>query len=120
MTKNTQSMQTDIQDLFINTAEVQLATLKAGIEFWSAWVDQANKFSEMTADNLAKLKENTDDAGEVMLGMLDTSRENMRVLTDLPLKASEAFSNSLKASRNTRKSTPKTKAKPKRRARVKD
>lgn len=85
-----------IRDVLVETVNVELATLRAGAAFWSAWVDQATVFSREATKVLADLNE--EDSGDAVGRLADSSQKFLRAISDLPRIASEAFEQEVEAS----------------------
>ena len=122
MVSKRQSRTEDIQEILMNAAEVQLAAFTAGIGFWSAWVQQATKFSEETIRLMAEIQAKPSETSRLVLEMTDISRASLRAMTDLPRNAATGFIEALdgfqKARRSATKERPRKKE-AKRRARAK-
>jgi hypothetical protein len=103
MAQRKRTAESDLRDILIDTAEVQLATINAGIEFWGAWLEQATEFSRIAGEGLDAIRENPDDSADVLGTMVDTSRENIRALSDLPRRAAERFIRDLDQAKSKRK-----------------
>ena len=104
----------DIQDLVISVAEVQLATIHAGIDFWSGWVKQATEFSKVADRGLKRIKKSPEDSAEILLEITDASQEHLRTMMELPRQAAIRFADELKAqqgrgSKKTRKRAARAK-----------
>jgi hypothetical protein len=81
----------DIREVLINAVEVELAMLKAGISFWSQWVEQTSRFVKSSSKSLSTIRSGKKDANQVLLELVDSSRETMRTVTELPRSAAEGF-----------------------------
>ena len=115
MDKKTTSQETDIQAILVNAVEVQLATFRAGIDFWANWAELATKFSDESIRRLNEIQSNPDETNRLLLEITDASRETIRAMTDLPRNTAERFISELdkfEKSKNSSKSTsPRPKAK---------
>ena len=80
MTTNKSTRQSDAEDLLMEAIEVQLAALRAGIEFWSTWVEQSTKFSEEAIKRLTEIKANPAESSRLLLEITDSSRESLRAM----------------------------------------
>ena len=89
----------DIRAVMMETAKVQVATLNAGIEFWSGWVESATKFTQSAASELTALSTGDADADHTLSRIADSSRKYLDAITELPGKAAARFSQDLKTSR---------------------
>ena len=107
----------DIREVLINAVEVELAMLKAGVSFWSQWVEQTSRFVKSASRSLSTIRAGKKDANQVLLELVDSSREAARTVTELPRNAAEAFLRELDVfeSKKSRSARPTAK----RRARAK-
>lgn len=109
-----------IEDILTDTAEVQLATFNAGIEFWSKWVKQTTKLSKNMELNLNGFKNNPDKSADILLEMNEANREYMRELNSLPKDAASKFVAEIdRLQKKKRKGKAASSGKPRRRARAK-
>ncbi len=83
--------QKEIQEVLVNALEVQLAALKAGIGFWREWVERTSAFVKTATQTLTAIRSQDKNAKQVMLEMVDQSRESMRAMTELPRNAAARF-----------------------------
>lgn len=81
----------DIKEVLINAVEVELAMLKAGVSFWSQWVEQTSKFVKSASRSLSTIRSGKKDANQLLLELVDSSREAARNVTELPRSAAEGF-----------------------------
>jgi hypothetical protein len=79
----------------IETAKVQLATLNAGIEFWTRWVESAGKFAQTANVELAKLSKGDVKADETLSRIADSGRVYLEAMTELPNRAVARFNSDL-------------------------
>lgn len=121
MTTNNSTRQSDAEDLLMEAIEVQLAALRAGIEFWSTWIEQSTKFSEEAIKRLTEIKANPADSSRLLLEITDASRESLRAMTRLPRITAESFIKELDYFEQARKTTAEGGAtkRPKRAAKAK-
>ncbi|MDH3522186.1 MAG: hypothetical protein OES32_01240 [Acidobacteriota bacterium] len=103
----------DVQNVLMDVVEVQLAAFRAGIDFWSAWVEQASKFSEDAGSRLGEIRRNPSDANRLLMEIGEASRVSLRAMTDLPRQAAERFIEELGKSEQSRASGKKGAARPK-------
>lgn len=80
----------EVQDVMIEAAQVQMASVNAGIAFWREWVDTASKFVAETNRRLVRLAEER-DAESAVLEMTDATRAYVREMGKLPEVAAKAF-----------------------------
>ncbi len=62
--KNQSSMASDIEKVLFDAAEMQLAALDVGIEYWSRWVDNASKLSQGLRRTLQDFRRKTSRSKE--------------------------------------------------------
>ena len=81
----------DLRQLLTDAIEVQLAALKAGISFWSEWIEHTTTFVQSATKTLSSI--NTDDpkSRDVVLELLDAGRASVRSLIDIPRHTSAHF-----------------------------
>ena len=101
MAAKRQSRTEDVQTILMNAVEVQLAAFTAGIGFWSAWVDQARKFSEETIRLMGEMQRRPTETNRLLLVMTDVSRASLRALTELPRSTAASFIDALDESQQT-------------------
>lgn len=113
MTEKTTSRDSEIQALLLEATEVQLAAIKANINFWTEWVDEATRFSEEAIRRISEIRSDPEENTRILLEMTDLSRESLRSMTHLPRHAAECFIQELDNYEKTKKSRKKGGAKPK-------
>jgi hypothetical protein len=81
----------DLRLLLTDAIEVQLAALKAGISFWSEWIEHTTTFVQSATKTLSSI--NTDDpkSRDVVLELLDAGRASVRSLTEIPRHTASHF-----------------------------
>ena len=89
----------DIRKIMLETASMQLATLNAGIMFWSQWVQYATRYAEAAKRELAAMEGKSANANELLARLTDSSREYMRDLAGIPDRVKSQFNAELKKSR---------------------
>jgi hypothetical protein len=89
----------DVRAVMLETARMQLATLNAGIEFWSGWVDSAGKLAQTVNKELAALGNDGANADEVVSRITDSSRKYLTAMSELPERAVARFKEDLKPAR---------------------
>ncbi len=92
----------DIRKIMLETASMQLATLNAGIMFWSQWVQYATRYAEAAKRELAVMEGKGVNANELLARLTDSSREYMRELAGIPDRVKSQFNAELKKSRTAR------------------
>ena len=80
-----------IRKIMLETARVQLAGLNAGIEFWSGWIQQTAKFAQEASKSLLAASEKKESADQMLARLVDSNREYLREVTELPNKAVARF-----------------------------
>ena len=107
----------DVRDVLINAVEVELAGLNAAISFWRQWVNHTSDYVTATTRTLSSIRSADKDLNQVLLEVVDASRETARAMTELPRKAAEDFLRELEAVQSAKAPGPRPAAK--RRARAK-
>ncbi len=81
----------DLRLLLTDAIEVQLAALKAGISFWSEWIEQTAAFVQSATKSLTSI--NTDDpkSKDIVLELLDAGRASVRSMTEIPRHTATRF-----------------------------
>jgi len=83
--------QEEIREVLVNAVEVQLAALKAGVGFWREWVERTSAFVKSATQTLGAIRSQDKNAKQLLLEMVDQSRESMRAMTELPRNAAARF-----------------------------
>ena len=120
MAVNQSSKSSGIENILMDTVEIQLATFNAGIKFWSQWVVQTTQLSKTLEKKLDTFKKKPNKPADVLVEITETSREYLRKMSGLPKDVARKFINEV--GRLQKKRHPvkkKTSAKPRRRARAK-
>lgn len=73
-----------IREIMLETARVQLAGLSAGIEFWSGWVQRTAKFAQEANKSLLAASEKKESVDQMVARLIDSNREYLREVTELP------------------------------------
>jgi hypothetical protein len=123
MPETEQSREEDLRRLLTDAIEVQLATLKAGISFWTEWIDQTTTFVQSATESLAKIKAEKQQAKDVLLELVDAGRASVRSMTELPRHTATRLLEELdkleKKKLEDAASQPVTRSRPKRAGRAK-
>ena len=120
MANNESSKSSGIEDILMDTAEVQLATFNAGIEFWSQWVKQTTQLSKNLEQKLDTFKKNPNKQADVLLEITETNREYLREVSGLPKDVAKKFIDEIdRLQKKRRPAKKKTSANPNRRASAK-
>jgi hypothetical protein len=86
------SRQTDeVREVLINAIEVELVTLKAAVSFWTEWIERTSEYVKTATESLSTIRSADKDAGQVLLEVVDASRESVRAMTELPRNAAVSF-----------------------------
>ena len=107
MTGTEPTREEDLRLLLQDAIEVQLAALKAGISFWTEWIEHTTTFVQSATKTLSSI--NTDDpkSRDVVLELLDAGRASVRSLTDIPRHVAANFIEELdKLAAQKEKDTP--------------
>jgi hypothetical protein len=112
-TEETSDAAGPIRDLMVEAARTQMAAVSAGIKFWAAWIDSADRYARAVGGELARLEDGNAPTGDLAARLADHSRVYLREMTSLPAIAAQHFNGELeKIGRPKRRRT--------RSARVKD
>jgi hypothetical protein len=85
----------DVRRLMVETAKVQIASLGAGIAFWTGWVERTSAFAKAANKELLGLSEGKADANQAINRLVDSTREYLRSVTELPALAASEFTSEL-------------------------
>jgi hypothetical protein len=110
MTESDPTREEDLRQLLTDAIEVQLAALKAGIAFWTEWIEQTSSFVQTATQTLANINTN-DPAKDVILELVDAGRASARSLTEIPRNTATKFLEELDAleqQNQARKASAKT------------
>jgi hypothetical protein len=91
----------DVREVLINAVEVELAALNAAVSFWRQWVNHTSDYVTATTRSLGSIRSADKDVNQVLLEMVDASRQTARTMTELPRKAAEDFLRELEAVQRT-------------------
>jgi hypothetical protein len=86
-----ESQSEEIRAIMLEAARVQVATLNAGIAFWSGWVEAAGKFVQATSRELVTAGDPDMNVDALVGRLTDSSREYLRRVTELPRAAVAQF-----------------------------
>ena len=95
MAQNKRKQSDDVREILVNTVEVQLAAMKAGVVFWGEWAETASNFNEVASKGMIKIGADPGRSDEVLAEITDASREYLRKMSELPLKAAEKYKQEL-------------------------
>jgi hypothetical protein len=108
-----------IEEILTDTAEVQLASFNAAIEFWSQWVGQTSRLSKSIEQRLESFKTNPNQPIELLMEITEANREYLREMNTLPREVANKFVSEMDRLKKKRGPAKKPSAKPTRRARAK-
>lgn len=81
----------DLRLLLTDAIEVQLAALKAGISFWTEWIEHTTTFVQSATKTLTSINSDDPKSRDVVLELLDAGRASVRSLTDIPRSTAAHF-----------------------------
>jgi hypothetical protein len=90
MPSNGQNREDDLRQLLTDAIEVQLAALKAGISFWSEWIEQTSVFVQAATKTLSEIN-SSDGTKDSLLELVDAGRASLRALTEIPRHTATRF-----------------------------
>lgn len=90
-TAQDQDRQEDLRRLLTDAIEVQLAALRAGISFWTEWIEQTGEFVNTATRTLASINAEDQQAKDVLLELVDAGRASMRSMTEIPRHSALRF-----------------------------
>ncbi len=91
MAESEQSREEDLRRLLTDAIEVQLAALKAGISFWSEWIEHTTAFVQSATKSLTTINTEDQQAKDVLLELLDAGRASIRSMTEIPRHTATKF-----------------------------
>jgi len=91
MPENGTSREEDLRRLLTDAIEVQLAALKAGISFWSEWIEQTSAFVQSASKTLSNINAEGQQAKDVLLELVDAGRASVRSMTEIPRNTATRF-----------------------------
>jgi hypothetical protein len=97
MPENEPSKSDDVRDVLINAIEVELAMMNAAVSFWRQWIDHTSNYVKAAGINLSSIRSSNKDANQMLLELVDASREAARFMTELPKRAADDFLSELDA-----------------------
>ena len=110
MPETEQNREEDLRRLLTDAIEVQLAALKAGISFWSEWIEQTSTFVQSATKSLSTIKAEDQEAKDVLLELVDAGRASVRSMTEIPRHTATRFIEELDklSEKNAKKRSAKT------------
>jgi len=91
MPENGPTREQDLRRLLTDAIEVQLAALKAGVSFWSEWVEHTSAFVQSASKSLATINSEDQQAKDVLLELVDAGRASIRSMTEIPRHTATRF-----------------------------
>lgn len=91
MPDDTQTREDDLRQLLTDAIEVQLAALKAGISFWTDWIQQTSDFVQSATKTLANINSTDQGTKDSLLELVDAGRASLRAFTELPRTTATRF-----------------------------
>ena len=85
------SREEDLRRLLTDAIEVQLAALKAGISFWSEWIEQTSAFVQSATKTLSTINAEDQPAKDLLLELVDAGRASVRSMTEIPRHTATKF-----------------------------
>jgi hypothetical protein len=120
MAENETNREEELRQLLTDAIEVQLAALKAGIGFWTEWIDRTTEFVDTASKTLSNINSDDPQTKDVLLELVDAGRASARALTEIPRNTATRFIEELdkfaakkleaKASRPAKKATTRSRA----------
>jgi len=91
MAESDETREEDLRRLLTDAIEVQLAALKAGISFWTEWIEKTTEFVQSASKTLSQITSDDQQARDLLLELVDASRATARSLTEIPRHTAEKF-----------------------------
>lgn len=91
MAETNQSREEELRQLLTDAIEVQLAALKAGISFWTEWIEHTSTFVQSASQTLSRISSEDQQAKDTLLELLDAGRASLRSLTEIPRHTASRF-----------------------------
>lgn len=105
------SREEELRSLLTDAIEVQLAALKAGISFWSEWIDETSGFVQSATDSLSAINSGDRKTEDALLELVDAGRARARAMTEIPRHTAERFIEELDRAGESKSSASKAPAK---------
>ena len=86
-----QSREDDLRQLLTDAIEVQLAALKAGISFWTEWIEQTSEFVQSATKTLSSINSTDHQTKDSILELIDAGRASLRSMTEIPRNTATKF-----------------------------
>jgi len=81
----------ELRRLLTDAIEVQLAALKAGISFWTEWIEQTSSFVNSATKTLSSINLEEPQAKDLLLELVDAGRASARSMTEIPRHTATKF-----------------------------
>lgn len=91
MPTDAQTREEDLRQLLTDAIEVQLAALKAGISFWTEWIEQTSEFVQSATKTLSNINSEDHQTKDSVLELIDAGRASLRSLTEIPRHTATKF-----------------------------
>ena len=91
MAENETNREEELRQLLTDAIEVQLAALKAGIGFWTEWIDRTTEFVDTASKTLSNINSDDPQTKDVLLELVDAGRASARALTEIPRNTATRF-----------------------------
>jgi ERCC4-related helicase len=98
----------ELRRLLTDAIEVQLAALKAGISFWSEWIEQTSTFVTSATKTLSSINAEDQQAKNMLLELVDAGRASARAMTEIPRHTATRFLEELDRLEEKKKEAEKT------------
>lgn len=86
-----QEREDDLRRLLTDAIEVQLAALKAGISFWTEWIEQTSDFVQSATKTLTSINSDEQKTKDSILELIDAGRASLRNMTEIPRNTANKF-----------------------------
>jgi hypothetical protein len=106
------SREEDLRQLLTDAIEVQLAALKAGISFWTDWIEETSEFVQSATKALANINAEDAKTRDVLLELVDAGRASVRSMTEIPRNTANKFIEELDHLAEQKETTKAPKARP--------
>jgi hypothetical protein len=90
-TKTETNREEELRRLLQDAIEVQIAALKAGISFWSEWIEQTSTFVTSATKTLSSINAEEPQAKDMLLELVDAGRTSARAMTEIPRHTATRF-----------------------------
>jgi hypothetical protein len=91
MPNKSESTSVDLQKVLTGAVALELKVVKAGIDYWQTWMNQAAKLSDIAGDTLEAIRGRKATASGTARRLNEFGKENARVFTNLSSRLSERY-----------------------------